>query len=1024
MKWKNLAALPLVASLLVPMVASAQQNGTAPRTTNNAAARGDAGALLPPINHTTFKLANGLEVILHPDRSTPIVAVNVWYHVGSKNEVPGRTGSAHLFEHMMFQGSKNYDDDYFKPLQEAGANINGSTNNDRTNYFEVVPSNFLELALFMEADRMGGLLEAMTEEKLANQRFVVKNEKRQRIDNQPYGLAFEKIAATMYPPNHPYHWTVIGSLEDLTNASMEDVKAFFRRYYVPNNASLTIAGDFDSAEARRLVEKYFSAIERGGEVPRPNPPQPKIDREIRMQEEDRVSLPRVYMTWHSTPQMTPDDAPLDMLASVLAEGKGSRLYKTLVYDRQIAQEVSAFHGSREIAGTFSIVATAKPGKTLAELEEAINQEIAKITSQPPSREEMERAYTEREASFVYGLQTVLAKADQMNQYNTYVGQPDHFRADLARYAKVAAADVQRVAAKYLTDKRMILSIVPRGQEKKTGEPAPAGPKSVTAPTQQATGASATQTAAPPTSGAAGQPAGQTASQTGERPAGVRPQTKAEASATTPGGASPPVAGAPAAQGETKEKNVDTSKLPKPKPDPAQLTLPAVQRRQLSNGLEVLIVEHHELPVVNMNLVVKAGGAADASERAGVASVTAGMLDEGTRTRSALDISNQLSAVGASLFTNSNWDASSASLQTLTRNLDRALDIFADVVTNPAFPEGEIQRQRQSRLTALRQRRDNANAIASVVYPALLYGRTHPYGHPLLGDEKSVTAINAGDVRKFYETYYRPNNAALIVVGDVKPDTLVPQLERALGNWKKADVPAIDVSAAPVERRQPTIYLVDRPGAAQSVLSIGHVGVPRATPDYFSLLALNRLLGGQFVSRVNLNLRENKGYTYGARTVFDYRRGAGPFAASADVQTAVTKESIAEFLKELRGVRGDMPVTAAELEYAKQSIIRSFPTGFETPAQIAARLEDIVLYNLPDDYFNNYLARVRAVSLDDVTRAANRYLDPSRLAILVVGDRREIEPGLRSLSEIGGTLVVIDAEGNPVSAAGESGGGTR
>jgi len=1009
MKLKKLATLALVALLLVPSVAFAQKNATM---------RGDAGTSLPPINHTRFELPNGLDVILHPDRSTPIVAVNLWYHVGSKNEVPGRTGFAHLFEHMMFQGSKNYNDDFFKPLQEAGGLINGTTNNDRTNYFEVVPSNFLELALFMEADRMGSLLEAMTEERLANQRLVVKNEKRQRVDNQPYGLAFEKIAATMYPPEHPYHWTVIGSLEDLSNASMDDVKGFFRRYYVPNNASLTIAGDFDPAEARRLVEKHFGAIAGGSEITRPNPAQPKLEREIRMQEEDRVSLPRVYMTWHGAPQMTPDDAPLDTLASVLTAGKGSRLYKTLVYDRQIAQDVSAFHGSREIAGTFQIVATAKPGKTLQELEAAVNEELAKIKAQPPTREELERAYNERESSFIYGLQTVLGKADQINQYNTYFKQPDYFRDDLARYQKVSAADVQRVADKYLTDKRMILSIVPRGQDKKTSDAAPSGPKTAITPTQQTAGAPA----ATPSTAQRTAVTGQTgAAQTGERPAGVQPQTKAEASATTPAGASPSAANAPT-QGEAKEKSADTSKLPKPKPDP-QFTLPAIQRRQLSNGLEVLIVEQHELPVVNVNLVVKTGGAADQAERAGVANVTASLLDEGTKTRSALDISNQLSSIGASLSTNSGWDSSAASLQTVTRNLSRALDIFADVIINPAFPEDEIKRARLSRLTALRQRRDNANAIASVVYPALLYGRTHPYGHPLLGDEKSVEAINSADVRKFYETYYRPNNAALIVVGDVKPDTLVPQLERAFSNWKKGEVPAVDVTAAPVERKQATIYLVDRPGAAQSVLSIGHVGVPRATPDYFSLLALNRLLGGQFVSRVNLNLRENKGYTYGARTGFDYRRGAGPFAATADVQTAVTKESVAEFLKELRGVRGEMPVTAAELEYAKQSIIRSFPTTFETPAQIAARLEDVVLYGLPDDYFNNYIAMVRAVKLDDVTRVANKYLDLSRLAILVVGDRRLIEPALRELEQVGGTLVVVDAEGNPVAAGGETGRGS-
>jgi zinc protease len=730
MRWKSLAALPLVASLLVPIVASAQQNGAAPRTTNNAAPRGDAGVLLPPINHTTFKLANGLEVILHPDRSTPIVAVNVWYHVGSKNEVPGRTGFAHLFEHMMFQGSKNYDDDYFKPLQEAGANINGTTNSDRTNYFEVVPANFLELALFMEADRMGGLLEAMTEEKLSNQRLVVKNERRQRVDNQPYGLAFEKIAATMYPPQHPYHWTVIGSLDDLTAASMDDVKEFFRRFYVPNNASLVLAGDFDPEAARRLVEKHFGSIPRGPEVKAVAAAQPKIEREIRLREEDRVSLPRVYMTWHTVPQFTPDDFSLDILASVLADGKGSRLYKTLVYDRQIAQDISAFHPSRELAGQFQIVATAKPGKTLEELEAAINEEIAKIKSQPPTAEEMERAYNERESSFIYGMQTVLGKADQLNQYNTFLDKPAYFQEHLTNYRRVSSPDVQRAANQYLTDKRLVLAVVPRGQDKKAGEPVPEGPKGAIAPTQAATAGVATQTTAPR---AAGQAAGQTgASQTGERPAGVRPQTKAEAAATTPAGASPSVASAPA-QGETKEKVADTSKLPKSGPDP-KLALPQIQRRRLSNGLEVLIVEHHELPVVNMNLVVKTGGAADPQERAGLAGITASLLDEGTRTRSALDIANQLSSIGASLGTGSGWDSSNAVLLTVARHLDRALNIFADVVINPSFPADELQRARLSRMAMLKQRRDNANAIAGVVYPTLLYGHAHPYGHPLTGNE--------------------------------------------------------------------------------------------------------------------------------------------------------------------------------------------------------------------------------------------------------------------------------------------------
>jgi len=424
----------------------------------------------------------------------------------------------------------------------------------------------------------------------------------------------------------------------------------------------------------------------------------------------------------------------------------------------------------------------------------------------------------------------------------------------------------------------------------------------------------------------------------------------------------------------------------------------------------------------MNLVLKTGAAADPQDRPGLASMTAAMLDEGTKTRSSLDISNQLAAIGSNLSTGADFDSTGVSMLTLARHLPEALDIFTDVIKNPAFPEEELTRQRQQRLTALLQRRDNADAIAGVVYASLLYGINHPYGHPTVGNETSVKAITPDDIRRFYETYYRPNNAALIVVGDVKPATLIPQLERAFTGWKSANVPAVNISAPPT-RNAAHIYMVDRPGAAQSVLNIGQVGVPRSSPDYFPLLVMNHMLGGQFTSRVNLNLRENKGYTYGARTAFDFRRGAGPFMASAGVQTAVTSESITEFLRELRGIRGEIPVTPQELEFSKQSLIRGFPRGFETPEQIAGRLSAVVLYGLPDSYFNNYMAQVRAVTLADIERVANKYLDPSRMAILVVGDRRVIESHLRSLPEIGQTITVLDTEGRPEGSS-EGGGGTN
>ena len=843
MKWKCLAVMVLTVSLLTPTWSFAQSTQQMPQSTTGSQ---PSGVVLPPINFTEFKLSNGLRVILHEDHSTPIVAVNVWYHVGSKNEVPGRTGFAHLFEHMMFQGSKNYDDDYFKPLQEAGGTLNGSTNPDRTNYWEVVPSNFLELALFLEADRMGGLLDALTEGKLANQRDVVKNEKRQNYDNRPYGLVTAKIAETMYPKDHPYHWLTIGSLEDLTAASMDDVKDFFRRYYTPNNASLVIAGDINPAEARRLVEKYFGPIPSGPAVHLAAAPPPKLDKEIRLTMDDRVTLPRLYMIWHSVPQYTLDDAPLDGLARVLAGGKSSRLYRSLVYERQIAQDVVAFNGSREIAGQFQIVATAKPGKTLAELETAINEEIEKIKSAPPTAEEIEREYNTVEAQFIYGLQTVGGfggKSDQLNHYAVFLNKPGYFEQDLARYRNVTAADVQRVAKTYLTGNRLVLSVVPRPRGKAVaGEPAPEGPaKAITPPSQQTAGTpqsgSSTATSQTSRTGAA-QP-------TGDRPAGAQTQTKPEASATIPAGAAPPTTAAPRVAKRSKQDASQSARsaLPKPAPDP-RFSLPQIERRRLSNGLKVLIVRHNEMPVVNMNMVVKTGAAADPGDRAGVASLTADLLDEGTKTRNALQISNDLAAIGARLSTEAGWDSSGANLVTLTRHLDRALEIYADVITNPSFPEADLKRLHASRLAALAQRRDNATSIAEIAYAALLYGRNHPYGHPLTGDESTVKAISGENVQRFYETYYRPNNAALIVVGDVQPDTLIPKLERAFAGWKRANVPAVKFTDPP-KRDRAVIYLVDRPGAAQSVINIGHVGVPRSTPDFFPLLVLNTMLGGQF-----------------------------------------------------------------------------------------------------------------------------------------------------------------------------------
>ena len=900
------------------------------------------GDKLPPLKLKEFQLKNGLRVLLHEDRSTPVVSVGVWYHVGSKDEVAGRTGFAHLFEHMMFQGSKNYNADYFTPLQEIGASINGTTNVDRTWYYETVPSNFLELALFMEADRLGGLLEAMTQEKLDNQRDVVKNERRQRVDNQPYGTAFEKIAEIMYPKPHPYNWTTIGSLEDLQAASMDDVKSFFRQYYVPNNTILILSGDYDEKQARGWIEKYFGPLTNGEPITRPNPAQPKLDKEIRTTVEDSVPLQRRYYAWHGVRAYAPDEPALDFLSFILSSGRTSRLQSNLLYGKEMVANVFAGSGTNEIAGVFQIQATARPGKSLDDIEKEIDAEIARIKTTPPTAEEMSRALNSIESQTVFGMQTVLGKASQMATFAGYLGKPNWFQADLDRYRTVTPADVQRVANTYLTSNRLVMTYVPRSGEAARGQRA----------------ADRTTTAA--------------------------------------------------SNGKKEDPAIaeQAAKLPKGGPDP-KFALPRIEKTKLSNGIDLWMVEQHELPIVSMNMVFRTGSANEPNDKTGVAGITSQMLDDGTATRSAADIVNQLQSIGASIDSGSGWDSTTVSLQTLTKNLEKGLDIYADVVQNPSFPANELESLRGRLLVGLRQQRANPNAISNVVYNKVLYG-DHAYGRT--NTEATVKAITRDDITSYYGSTYRPGNATLIVVGSFDKAALKAQVEKAFGGWKGGDGSAKDLGL-PKSIEKAGIYLVDRPNSAQSIVSIGQVGIDRANPDYFPVVVMNSILGGGFTSRINMNLREDKGYTYGARSGFTFRRGAGPFAAGGDIQTAVTKEAIVEFMKELNDIRGGRPVTQKELDYNKQSLIRRYPAGFETVGQISNQLSNLVVYGLSDTYFNDYIAKVNSVTIGDVDRVAKKYLDPSRMAIVVVGDRKAIEPGLK---ELGYSITILDTEGKPIS----------
>ena len=883
----------------------------------------------PKLDYEKIVLANGLNLILHEDHTIPIVAVNLWYHVGSKNEVEGRTGFAHLFEHMMFQGSENHNTDFFYALDAIGAtDRNGTTNFDRTNYFENVPTSALEQVLWLEADRMGWLLPAMTQERLDNQIEVVKNERRQGVDNQPYGTVDERMYAALYPKAHPYSWDVIGYMEDLTAATKDDVEGFFKAYYGPNNCTLVVAGDIDKATVKEQVEKYFGPIAAGPPIFRKDTWIPELQKEIRLTMEDRVPLPRLYMAWHAPANYASGEAELDVLAGVLSNGKTSRLYKRLVYDLQIAQDVNAYVDERELGSLFYVRVTAKEGRTLEEIEPIVREEIALIQSKGVTKLEVERVVTQALSGKVRGLQRIGGfggKSDMLARYNTYLGDPDYIEKDFARYNAITPADVRAAAQRWLHAGVCVMSVTPFPE--------------MTASTD-------------------------TVDRT------IKPQlTEA-----------PP------------------------------LTLPQLQRKTLSNGLEVVLAELHKTPLVQFDLQVKGGWSADTKGAYGMASFTSRMQDEGTRKRTALQISEEAQLLGATMGSGSDLDNCSVSMNALVARLDESLDLFSDVVLNPSFPEEELERQRQQVLGQILQEKRQPVGMGIRILPVLIYGDKHPYGQPLTGSgtEASVNAIQREDLVKFHDEWFRPNNATLVIVGDTTLEEIVPKLEAAFAGWKSAEVPSIDLPIVPQPAHR-TVYIVDKPGAAQSVLLAGHLMPPKSDANHVAFEVLNAILGGEFTSRINMNLREDKGYTYGAFTFPLEAKGQGLFAVFSQVRTDVTRESLVEVMKELSDIRGTRPVTPEELLKSQSNLVLQLSGNQESLGEISNSIQDLVTYDLPDDYMTSYTAAVQSTTTEGLTKLAQDWILPENLAVVVVGDRAVIEAEIRKLNL--GPIEFLDENGN-------------
>jgi zinc protease len=886
---------------------------------------------IPEIAFEEFYLDNGLHVIVHEDRKAPIVAATIWYHVGSKNEQPGRTGFAHLFEHLMFNGSEHYNDEYFAPFQEVGATgMNGTTSADRTNYFQTVPKTALDLALWMESDRMGHMLGAIDQDKLDEQRGVVQNEKREGL-NEPYGTVYETILENLFPPGHPYSWPVIGSMEDLNAASLEDVYAWFETYYGPNNATLVLAGDIDLATAKSKVERYF------GSIP-PGPPIEKIESwELgdldakRVIIEDRVPQPRVYKTWRGPAWRSDDSVLLQLADYVLTSGKTSRLYKRLVYDEQIASDVGAYALDGEIGGAYVVYASALPGVSLDRLEQAIDEELDRFKAEGPTRAELERVKTEIQASFIRGMEQVggfSGKSQILAQNAVFGGRPDFYLHTFDVLSTATPESVQQVARKWIAGNAVVIEVHPFADL---------------------------------------------------------------TSATT---------------------DVDRTELPMPDEFPVA-QFPELERTTLSNGLEVIVATRSAVPVVRLSLQLDAGYAADQFGSPGAASMAMAMLDEGTTSRNALEISDDLRRLGATLGTGSNLDRSSVTMSALKSNLDESLDIFADVILNPSFPEDELERQRPLRLAQIREEKTTPDAMAFRVLPQLLYGDGHAYSLGLTGTgtEESVAGMTRADLMEFHDNWFRPDNATLIVTGDTSLGEIAPKLERLFAGWAPGDVPTKTLPSVEPPAAQ-RVFLIDNPGSEQAFIIAAQLIAPMSVDDEPAINAMNDVFGGGFTSRINMNLREDKAWSYGARTRIADTAAQRLFYVDAPVQIDKTAEAMAEIARELDEYLEDRPATTQEVETSKRRSTLTLPGRWETAGTIASDIGELVRFDLPDDYWDRYPDLVAALTPAVVNAAAQSTLTPNRLTWLVVGD---LAATRESIEDLGfGDVPVLDTDGSIVN----------
>ena len=875
-------------------------------------------AELPEIKYESFKLDNGLTVIVHEDKKVPMVAVNVWYHVGSKNENLGKTGFAHLFEHLMFNGTENYNNEYFEPFEKIGStDQNGTTNSDRTNYFQNVPTNALDLALWMESDRMGHLLGVVDQEKLDEQRGVVQNEKRQG-ENQPYGKAFTRISESAFPKGHPYSWSTIGSMDDLDAASLEDVQDWFKTYYGPNNAVLALAGDIDLETAKLKVAKYFGDIPSGPPLIKPEKWIAKRSEEKREVMFDDVPQARIYKIWNVPERDTEAAAHFDLASSVLVGGKNSPLYKELVYEKQIATSVSSFYYDREIAGMFFIVADVVAGVDPADVESAMDDVMATFIKRGPNPKLLKAEKTKILAGFIRGIQRIGGfggKSDLLATCQTYTGDPGCYQKNAAYLDAVTPSKMKTTFAEWIDDTPYVLTILPTDKYT-VGETDLDRSSGVPYPTQK-----------------------------------------------------------------------------------VEFQFPKLQTATLSNGAKVVLAQREGVPLVEMNFQFNFGYAQENNDELGYTNFMMGMLNEGTKKYSSLEFDEVLDSLGSNLGFGSGLDTSVASLSSLKANLSQTLDLAKEALINPTFPEKEIERIKKETLAGIIQEENRPASIAYRNIGKLLYGEEHPYGKPLTGSgiSETISSITRANIMDVHSRAINAAHLTFAVAGDIEMKELVDLLESKFGDWSANSDSGLKTLTTVELPDNRTVYLIDKPNAQQSYIVAGQLLPPSATDEEIEIDYMNYAIGGSFTARLNMNLREDKSWSYGVRTRLGDAKGQRAMLVTAPVQTDKTSESMAEIVKEYADYLSTKPITQDELAKGKASKTLRLPGQFETLGALKGGVSGIVTYDRDLDYLDQLPALLDEPSLNQVQAKAQKYIKPNQWTWLIVGDLSKIEEPIRALN---------------------------